>query len=61
MVARQSEEYHRLGEVMLDSMARYFPEEYQARRRSLMVRSFAVGAAAGAITVGYLARRFQSN
>lgn len=61
MAARQSDEYHQLGEVMLNSMARYFPEEYQARRRRLMMGSFAVGAAAGAVTAGYLARRFQSN
>ncbi|WP_157572859.1 hypothetical protein [Halogranum rubrum] len=61
MTARESDEYHHLGDVMLDSMARYFPEEYQARRRSLMLRSFLAGAAAGGIAIGYLARRFGSN
>lgn len=61
MAARQSDEYHQLGEMMLDSVERYFPEEYQARRRSLMLRSFAVGAAAGVVAAGYLAQRFQSD
>ncbi|SEO53377.1 hypothetical protein SAMN04487948_103116 [Halogranum amylolyticum] len=61
MTARESDEYHHLGDVMLDSMARYFPEEYQARRRSLMIKSFAAGAAAGGVAVGYLTRRLWSN
>lgn len=60
MAARESEQYHQLGDKMIDSVAQAFPEEYQARRRSLMIQSFAAGAAVGAISVGYLARRFRS-
>lgn len=61
MTARESEEYHHLGDVMLDSMARYFPEEYNARRRRLAMQSFAAGVAIGGLAVGALARRFWSN
>lgn len=57
MAARETDQYHQLGDRMIDSIAQAFPEEYQARRRSLMLRSFAAGAAVGGFAAGYLMRR----
>lgn len=61
MAARETEQYHQLGDRMIDSIAQAFPEEYQARRRRLMLRSFAAGVAVGAVAVGSLARRLWSS
>jgi len=38
---------HEVGDRMFDLMTDYFPEEYAARRRGELARTFAAGVAAG--------------
>ncbi|MFC6787338.1 hypothetical protein [Halobaculum halobium] len=42
---------HEVGDRMFDLMTDYFPEEYAARRREELIRTFGVG-----VAVGFLGR-----
>jgi hypothetical protein len=47
------------GDLVLDAVEDYFPQQAQARRRQLVTRSFAIGFAAGLLLPRLLGRRLR--